>query len=339
MNWNWIKNIAVISMGTLLLSACNAEGSQEENPQKKVEVSGVQSEADAVENVDFPATVTVGDKEVTIEEKPMRILPLSLDGAEIILDLVDPARVLAISKSVVDPMLSTHSDAGELIKDRFASATNIDPEQILAYDTDLLLLTKMHGQEADADQILSQAGIPILSFETTKTLQEFMDNINVIGHAVGEKEKAQRMVADMQKEIESIQAKIPADAVAPTVLVLSEVGPGTGPYVLGPTNISYDIIKLAGGTPAVDLIGLDRTTKAEVEQVIKMDPNHLFLLDWQGNGEETYKELMESPGWNTLQAVRNNNITIMEVKYLMNPNKDNIYGLNIMTDTIHGLTK
>lgn len=337
---NWLKKGLFVSCSSILLAACAAGSAEEEVNQGKAEVEeNLVGETKQDVTNHFPVTVEVDGKAITIEEKPKRILPLSLDGAEIVLDLVDPERVIAVSNSVADPMISTQADQAGHIQERIASATQIDPEQILSYDTDLLLLTKMHGQEADADQILQQAGIPILSFDTMKTVDGLFANIEVIGTAVGEQEKAKALIEKMKEEMEAIQSSIPEKADSPTVLVLSEVGPGTGPYMLGPTNISYDLIKRAGGVPAVDQIGLDRTAKAEVEQVIKMNPDHLFLLDWQGNGEAAYQELMEAPGWNTLQAVQNGNITILEVKYLMNPNKEIVHGLKTLVETIHGTAK
>lgn len=336
-----IKKGLLISVSCLFLAACSAGKAEEdvEQKQEQIQVQQEESKEEQLQADNFPVTVEIGGKFVTIEEKPERILPLSLDGAEIVLDLVGTERVLAISKSVENPMISAQAEHANNIQERIASATNIDPEQILSYETDLLLLTKMHGQEADADQLLQQAGVPILSFDTVKTVEDLFHNYELIGTAVGEQKKAETIVQSMKDEIQSIRKTIPQDVEAPTVLVLSEVGPGTGPYMLGPTNISYDLIKLAGGKPAVDVIELDRTTKAEVEQVIKMNPNYLFLLDWQGNGEQAYQELMDAPGWNTLKAVQDGNVKVMEVKYLMNPNREIVHGLKVLTETIHGGTE
>lgn len=338
---NKLKLSLFVILSCFLLGACTVSNADagKEDVVKTGEDEKAEPKKGVAEEPKFPVNVVVDGKEVTIPEKPQRILPLSLDGAEIVLDLVEVDRVIAVSKSVADPMLSTQAEQAKQIDERIASATNIDPEQILSYDVDLLLLTKMHGQEADADQLLQQAGVPILSFETMKTVDDLFANIAVIGEAVGEKEKAEELIRKMKADMEDIQSTFPAKAEKPTILVLSEVGPGTGPYMLGPTNISYDLIKLAGGDPAVDAIGLDRTAKAEVEQVIKMDPDYLFLLDWQGNGEEAYKELMEAPGWNTLKAVQKGHVTITEVKYIMNPNKEIVHGLKLMAETINGVAE
>ncbi|MEI3600203.1 MULTISPECIES: ABC transporter substrate-binding protein [unclassified Oceanobacillus] len=286
---------------------------------------------------DFPVTIEHDGEEITINEKPENILPLSLDVTEILLELVDPSRVVAISSSVEDEHLSTNTEKAEEIPNRVSTAAYIDPEEVLAYETDLLLLTKMHGQEEDASSILSEIDLPIITFETMGTLAQFMENIEVIGQAVGETEKAAELIEQMENDLAAIQSKIPEDQDAPSVLVLSEVGAGTGPFMMGPGNISYDLIQLAGATPAVDKIGLEGSTPASIEQVMKMDPDYIFLLDFFGNGEEDFTELSENPGWSSLQAIENDRVKLLDVKYLMNPNVEVIEGLEIMVDWIYGL--
>lgn len=319
-------------LGLLLLNGCtNGERSEAVDKEKK----GMEETEEDVESDHYPVTIDVDGESKTIEKKPEKIIPLSLDVAEIVLELTDTENIAAITTGIDDEYLSTQSEKAEEIPDRIASAVNIDPEEILSYDADLLLLTKMHGQEEDADKILSQVNVPILSFSTIGTVDELLTNIAIIGEAVGEKEKAKELIGQMEEEIETIQQSIPDGVESPSVLVLSEVGPGTGPFMMGPGNISYDLIQLAGATPAVDSIGLEHSAKASVEQVIKMDPDYIFLLDFQGNGEEAHEELIQSPGWETLQAVKNDQLKILEAKYLMNPNTEVIEGLRQMTEWIY----
>jgi len=281
-------------------------------------------------------TIEMNGEDITIEEAPENIIPLSLEVAEIVLELVDPSRVTAVTRGVDDPYLSTKSDISDEIPNRVGAAINIDPEEILSYETDLLLLTKMYGQEEDANKILSQLETPILSFDNMVTVDHFLESALIIGEAIGEKEKAEGLVDGMRSDIAAIQETIPEDE-SPSVLVLSEVGGDMGPLMMGPTNISYDLVHLAGATPAVDSIDLERSTPAAIEQILKMDPDYIFLLDFFGKGEEGFEDLMNDPGWQTLQAVEDDQIKMVEAKYILNPNFQNVEGLKIMTDFIYNL--
>src|SRR5690625_3213983 len=55
----------------------------------------------------FPVTVKMDGKEITVETEPKNIIPLSLEVAEIVLELVDPSRVIAATRGLDDPYLST----------------------------------------------------------------------------------------------------------------------------------------------------------------------------------------------------------------------------------------
>lgn len=299
----------------------STNNNREENEEKKEE------------NI-FPVTINIDGKEITIQEKPNNILPLSLEMAEIVLELVDPSHITATTKGIDDPYLSTHADVGEAIENRISAASNIDPEEIIAYDTDVLLLTKMFRQQEEADKILSQLNTPIVSFDAIVTVDQFMEVMEIIGEIVGEKDKATSIVHDMRTSIENIQENIPEEE-NPSILILSEIGGNVGPFILGPTNISYDLIKLAGATPAVDGIGLERSAPASIEQILKMNPDYIILLDFFGKGEEGFKELTNDQGWKTLTAAQEDRIKVIDAKYILNPNVENVEGLQMITNWIY----
>jgi len=332
--------ISLFFIIALILGGCaNSEQVDDHNnslnngEEKEIDSS---NDAENLADQPFPVTIKQDDKEITIKEEPENILPLSLEVAEIVLELVDPSRIPATTKGIDDPYLSTHTDISDEIPNRISAATNIDPEEIISYDTDLLLITKMYGEQENAAKTLSQLDTPILSFDTMVTVDQFMESMTLIGEAIGEKEKAENIVAEMKTEIASIQEVIPENE-SPSVLILSEVGGDMGPFMMGPTNISYDLTQLAGATPAVDSIELDRSTPAAIEQILKMNPDYILLVDFFGQGEKGFEELMNDPGWNTLEAVKEERIEMIEAKYILNPNVENIEGLKMMTDWLYGL--
>lgn len=330
MKRNFIIYIFIII--ALVLSGCSSE--RNENNVSKVKNENSNHNSEGAES-DFPITINLDNEEIIIEKKPMKILPLSLEVAEVALELVDPSRIVALTRGVDDSNLSTKSDVAQQIKGRIGAQVNIDPEEILSYDSDLLLLTKMFGEQESAEKTFKQLEMPILSFDSITKVDHFLDVILKVGEAVGENEKAESLVAEMSGKIESIQSSIPSDVSSPNVLILSEIGGDMGPFMMGPTNISYDLIKLAKATPAVDSVGLERSTPASIEQILKMDPDHIILLDFFGKGEAGFEELIKKPGWNTLDAVQNKRIKMIEAKYLLNPNVENVDGLKMMVEWIY----
>lgn len=326
--------VIVILTGLLLLVGCSTEAEKETN-NKPQDVPAEGEESTVSEG--FPITIEMNGQSVTLKEKPKKILPLSLDAAEVVLELVDPSQIVATTEGIDNPVLSTKTEKAAEIKNKIPSlaAINIDPEQIMSYDTDLLILTRTQGENEDAVKVLTKQNIPVLSFSPINSVDSFKKFIATIGEAVGEKDKAQALVNEIENTIKDIQATIPTDAKKPTVLILTEIYAGSGAY-MGAGNIAHELIQLAGATPAVDIIGLERTTQASVEQVIKMDPDYIFFRDFQGKGEEAYMDLMNQPGWDTLQAVKNGHVKVIPT-YITGSNTKLTEGLKTIVDTIYEL--
>lgn len=341
-----IKMIFILSMGLsiLLMSACGGMNTNSDNDkqrganngqiEQKKEETGYPLLEDNVSDDSYPKTVMVNDEEVTINEKPKRIALLSLDAAEAVLEIGGADHVVAIPRSSTDPALAYQAEKATKVEHQITSATSLDPEQVLSFESDLLIMTKVHHAEQDADQILQQAGIPLISLSTWSTLEHIWANYALIGEAIGEKEQSEHIISEMKEKVEAVQAAIEGVA-KPSVLVISPLGPGTGPYFIGSSNISYDIIRLAGGHHSADDLGLTRVTKASMEQIIKADPEYILLIQWKEGDTADLEAITGTPGWQTLQAVEKGNVKKMTVKQIFYPNRYNANSLEEIAKWLH----
>ncbi|MED1797389.1 ABC transporter substrate-binding protein [Brevibacillus porteri] len=318
---NWMILLTVV-----WVAGCGSPKDQSEQPL-------IHSTTQSAEQ-QYPITVSVDGKEVTILKKPQRIAALSLDAAEVVLELVEPERMTVVPKSISNRSLAYRTEEGSKVKNKIAGATSLDPEQILSYEADLLIMTKLHDKEKEANTLLQQSGIPIISLESWSTLDAVMANILTIGKATGETSKAEEIVADMRGRAEKVKKAIEGTN-QPSVLVVSPLGPGTGPYLMGSTNISYDLVRLAGAKHAADNLGLSRTTKATIEQIIKADPEYILLVEWQEGKVDDMNDIMQAPGWSTLQAVKNEQVKRMPARKLLNPNGYSIDTLEEIARWLH----
>src|SRR5690349_7998416 len=83
----------------------------------------------------FPRTVTDGGgNQVTINAKPVHIVSATLATDEMLLALVDPSRLVAVTSNALDPAQSNIADAAKAIPNTLAKA---DPEAIIALKPDL----------------------------------------------------------------------------------------------------------------------------------------------------------------------------------------------------------
>lgn len=263
----------------------------------------------------FPRTVTIHDQPVVIEEKPQSIAALSLDVSETVLNLVEPERITAISQSTENDYLSHFAEQSKEVNTKVVGA-RIDPEQVLSFNADLVLVTMTHGAEQDATEMLQSAGIPLAAFERWHTIELLKQNIGLIGQLVGEDDKAQSLIEQIEAEVDRVQAVVGAGEEKPSVLVVSQVSSNSGPYILGPSSIAHDIIKHSGGTPGSELLGLDRTASVSIEHLIEADPDYIILAEW-GTASDEFSVLIESPGFQTLRAVASGQMKTMKARDLM----------------------
>lgn len=268
----------------------------------------------------FPLTTTIEDKEITIENKPQKIAALSLNVADTVMDLAGPEVLVTVTNSMEQENLSHFSEEAKVIENKISGATSLDPEAVISYDPDLILLTLTHGAEEDADDTLTKAGIPLASFSRWTTIEDLMNNYRDIGQLIGEEEKAQEIIEDMQAKIDHAEEMIKDREEQPTVLMLSQVGSNTGPFILGPSSIAYDLIQLAGGKSGSDVLGLDKTSPASIEHIIEMDPDYVILVEWSATSDE-FTELIDSSGFQTLSAVKNGHVKHMKAKDLSQANR------------------
>src|SRR5579859_1438085 len=92
----------------------------------------------AQDNGGFPRTVTDGaGNKVTINAKPVHIVSVTLGTDEILLSLVDHARITAITANAIDPDQSSVVDQAKSIPNQLAKA---DPEAIIALKPDLVFV-------------------------------------------------------------------------------------------------------------------------------------------------------------------------------------------------------
>ncbi|WGU97280.1 ABC transporter substrate-binding protein [Paenibacillus dendritiformis] len=265
----------------------------------------------------------------------LKVAPVSLDTADAVLEFIDPAQLVAIPKSISNPYLAVNAEMGKQVANPISGATGLDPEAILSFQPDLVLLTKVHHTESDAEELLSQAGVNVITFDQWGTFEAVMGNYRKIGEAVGEADKGVLIAEEIEAKLQQAAARTAKLTAKPTVLVLSPVGPNTGPYVIGPGNIAYDMIRLAGAEPAADALGIAKSIKASIEDLIKIDPDYIVLGDWDGTGEEWLSGLKSDPQWNTLTAVQQGRITTMKAKDLLAPNRYTVDGMLHMSAWLH----
>lgn len=253
------------------------------------------------------------------------------NAAEVYADITDdlghqvkltkkPERIVVLSASFLEPLHEVGGDVvgrpdsktnmPEYAKDKasIGQVYQIDAEKVLSLEPDLVIANK--GMNEKMAKLLEDNGIPAIVIDM-KGYESVKNELRVFAQVTGEKEKAEQIIADMDKKISDIQAKLPKDATAhKRVAILHSTAQGLSVQLDG--SIAGSIAKMLGWeNVASGMTPLEKNPDAapySLETLVKQNPDVLFitsmgsLKDIKKNMDE---EMEKNPAWKSIPAVEN----------------------------------
>ena len=207
--------------GTALLfgtSACSSTASAEPAPVPTTQTAGA-----------FPRTIVVDGADMTIAEQPQRVLAISSDVADVALQLIGPERMIAVPQYIHSEFTSTQSKLAVQVENALSSSTGADPEQFLALDPDLVLVTTRHTSEEDAFSMLEQAGIPTVAVHNGWDSPDlYRENVRLLGDVLGAEDEAQQLIEQFDARTQAVTDAVASlsDEEKPLTIVLRYLGAG-----------------------------------------------------------------------------------------------------------------
>ncbi|WP_144462683.1 ABC transporter substrate-binding protein [Siminovitchia fortis] len=290
----------------LFLTACNTDtaNNDDENSTNQPSEQAKQSA--------YPLTVTDGrGKEITITEKPKRIVSTALAVDELLVDLVPSENLVGVTAISSDPAISNVAGKTDSIETKFETVT---AEQILALKPDLVIIPSYVNP--DVLNQLENAGITTFQVIDDTSFEGILKTVETLGKIVGEQEKANNLIADIQKRIDALKEKADKKENKPRVLYYTEYSSS----VTDNTTIG-EMIKLAGGINVVSeagILGESYPDYPEIskEVLVQLKPDVIFTTAWgstTNNGEPAFvTEWKKDPALKDVPAIKNNKIYVLD---------------------------
>jgi len=249
----------------------------------------------------FPRAITDGGgNPVTIKAKPVRIASVTLSTDEIMLAMVEPSRLIAVTSYALDPVVSNVVKQAEPIPNKIPKA---DPEPIIAMKPDLVLVSTF--LDAGVAKQLRDAGLTVFMIGNLGSIKDVKDSILLLGQAVGEEQRAAAIIADMDAKLNAV-----GDAVK-GVKPLTAMYYGPEGYSDGPGSLVDDVITHAGGINAVTAGGIKEAyPNLNDEFVVKQDPDVILLAGFNSYAPGFVENFKNNPNFKTLKAVKNNRVVV-----------------------------
>lgn len=255
----------------------------------------------------FSAPPRPGDKaaERAPATKPRRVASLSIGTDEILCALVEPERIVALSKYAADPEASYVAETAG----RVGVFVEREPERILALRADLVLLARY--TKAELRQAVEQTGTPTLVVEDFRSLDDIENNIRRIGRAVGEESRAASVIADMRAKLAQARAALRPDRAGLRAVYMMP------PLMVAGKETPADVkLTAAGLRNAAAEAGVTGNVALSAEALLKLNPDVILVATGFASDAGFRERLLNDPQLAALDAVRRRRVVALPSRSL-----------------------
>ena len=179
--------------------------------------------------------------------------------------------------------------------------SNINLESVIASGADLVILPKRHQ---DLVPQFEAANIPVLVIlDSTESFETVKQTLQLLGMAVGENEKAEKINSFLDSQLENAQTLLKDITEKPSVLFL---GSSSALSVAPGSMIQTSLIEAGGGVNAVSGVeGEGGFVDVSIEQIIAWNPDVIWFPAYS---DYTAEDLLNDPAWSSVSAIQNKRV-------------------------------
>ena len=273
-------------------------------PGCKNEKADMSSKNEAERHSSYTVTDDTG---LTLQftEKPKRIVSYSISTDEILMALVKPERIAALSRLVDDPGVSSIVEEAKQIPARVQGNSM---ENVLTFKPDLVIIPDFHPPEML--QSARELGLKVYIYKTPSDIKGVKRSIRQIAALTGEKEKGEAVIAKMEARIQQVQqrlANIPASQRKRVIQLRSE-----GAFY-APDNSFGDVCRHAGVSDATLELKYPSAMEITQEKVVELNPDIIFVPDWDYDGKHNpngeKRKILNNPSYQEMKAVQQGKVS------------------------------
>jgi iron complex transport system substrate-binding protein len=277
----------------------------------------------AAPTTDSILTFTDGlGREIAFEATPQRIVSLAPSNTEILF------AVGAGSQVVGRDEFSDYPPEAMSIEVIGGSFGEYNAEAIVALEPDLVLAAEINPPELVKQ--LEDLGLTVYYLANPTTLEEMYTNLETVASLTGH--DASELVDSLKARVAAVDEKIMPLSFRPSVFYEIDATDPSKPWTYGPNTFGDLLISRAGGFN-VGNIASDPYPQLSLEQIVTANPSVIILGDaiWG----VTPESVLERPGWESIEAVKSNNIFPIDDNLISRPGPRLVDGLEQLANLLH----
>jgi iron complex transport system substrate-binding protein len=195
------------------------------------------------------------------QAQPQRIVSMNLCTDELLMRIVDPARIASITylsrQSVNAPLGLDHISASLPVNHGLA-------EEVIRLKPDLVL----GGQFAatTATSLLRHLGHRVEIFPPENSFADMRSNIRRLGTLVGEEARAEAVITDFDTRLAALQARIPAGDKP----IFADIGVNN--YIAGRNTLYTEVVNAGGYRTLGQALGFEGFRNVPLETILTVRP-------------------------------------------------------------------
>lgn len=222
--------------------------------------------------------------------KPQRIVSMNLCTDQLAILLADPENIASVSYLAVDAQASGLAREAE----RFPINHGLT-EEVLPLDPDLVLAGSFTTRPTVF--LLRRLGYSVVEMPAASSLEDVRTNIRTVADAVGEPERGEVMIAEMDRKL-AAHALLPTGGVQPLAALYWANG-----YSSGEGTLANAAVAAAGFRTLGTALGFKGTSQLPLETLLTTDPD-LLIVGRERDGEALATELLKHPALKQAFATR-----------------------------------
>jgi len=196
--------------------------------------------------------------------KPVRIVSINLCTDELVLRLADRENIASVTYFATASSVSNVADLARQIPINHGLA-----EEVIPLNPDLIVAGIYTARAAVA--LLQRTGFSVLDLGVPRSLDEIRAQYRRMGQVLGEEERAERIIAEMDSRL----AGIPAGPASGRLRAMVFNANG---YTIGKGTLTDEIITRAGLENLSATLGIDNYGQISLETLVTNAPDILIIL-------------------------------------------------------------
>jgi len=282
-------------------------------------------DAAAPNEVQKEAGITLTDglgREVTLPAPAQRVVSLAASNTEILFAIGAGDKVIGRDE------FSDYPEAAKAVPSVGGSMGEYSMETIVALRPDLVLAAEINTPEQV--KALEDLGLTVYYLSNPATIEEMYGNLEIVAQLTGE--DPTKLTDSLKARVDAVDEKIAPLSSRPAVFYeIDATDPGK-PYTYGPGTFGDLLIQRAGGFNVGSSLK-DPYPQISLEEIVVANPSIIVLGDSMWG--VTPESVAARPGWDVIDAVKNNQIFPFDDNLISRPGPRLVDGLEELAKLLH----